>query len=421
MKRGKKMILLICLLGVLLIGYGAIGRIETAAPAGETEGSYPLWAQDAEVAALAWEQDGVTFAFTMGESVWTRDGDAAFPVNQSALDSLADKLENLTAVRELTNVTSRADYGLDAPSFTVTAKDAEGKTVVYSMGDTTPFEDGYYLGVSGSDAVYVIETALSDTFDKTLTQLATMEDIPQVGNATRLTVGDRLDISLDAGKNVWVDTATGEALDQGEAAALVTAAKGLAWSELIATSATEEELASWTLDEQATQVTLYNGEEAELAILLGGEDAEGDRYARLPDSGMVYTFYSSDADDLLAAGIDTLWNKQPVSMTADQLGEAVFSWDGGERTLTGADAEAAWAQGIMDQLSSLTGTQRVELGEMGETLLTVTLTDTEGSVQTLAFHAYDVDSYLLPVTDAHGMLVAAQDVDKLIRMLRQEG
>ena len=45
----------------------------------------------------------------------------------------------------------------------------------------------------------------------------------------------------------------------------------------------------------------------------------------------------------------------------------------------------------------------------------------EGTTREIVFYAYNVDSYLLKITDMHGMLVSAQDVDRLIRMLKQKG
>jgi len=236
-----------------------------------------------------------------------------------------------------------------------------------------------------------------------------------------MTVGDTLDVTYNEEALAWTDTATGEILDTDAVADLVEAVQNLTWSELLATSATDDELSTWMLDDaQAVKLTLYNGDTAERALLLGGTDAEGDRYARLPDSRMVYTFYGSDTDDLLSASVDTLWMKKPFGMTIDQISEIAFAWDGQESVLTNTDRESTTMQSIIDHLGSFEGTQRVELGELGESILTISSKDTENNVQELVFYAYNVDSYLLPTTDTHGMLVPAEDVDKLIRMLKQQ-
>ena len=421
MKRGKKMILLVGAFCALLGSYSLLGQMNETTTVSETKGNYPLWIEEKTVSSLAWTQDGEALSFSMGESVWMKADDAAFPVNQTAVQNLADKIEKLTAISELTDVTKPEDYGLAEPAFTVTVKDETGSETVYAMGDQTPFEDGYYLSVTGSDNIYVIESSLATAFNKTLTQLATMESMPEVTGVTRMTVGNTLDVSYDKELSAWMDTATGEVLDSDAVSDLVQTAQDLTWSELIATSASDDELSAWAIDDaQAVKLTLYNGDTAERTLLLGGTDDEGDRYARLPDSGMVYTFYSSDADDLLEAGIDTLWLKKLRGMTVDQIQSVTFVWDGGEMTLTSDDSESTTMQSIIEHLDSFEGTARVELGEPGDAVLKVSVTANDGKEQELAFYAYNVDSYLLPITDAHGMLVPAEDVDKLIRMLKQK-
>lgn len=348
MKRGKKMVLLIGLLGALLIGYGLLGQINETATVSETKGNYPLWTDSKTVSSLSWTQDGEALSFSLGESVWMKDDDASFPVNQTAVQNLADKIEKLTAISELTDVTKPEDYGLADPAFAVTVKDESGSETVYAMGDQTPFEDGYYLSVTGSDNIYVIESSLATAFNKTLTQLATMESMPEVTSVTRMTVGNTLDVSYDEELSAWVDTATGEGLDSDAVSDLVQAAQNLTWSELIATSASDDDLSAWAVDDaQAVKLTLYNGEAAERVLLLGGTDEEGDHYARLPDSRMVYTFYSSDVDDLLEASIDTLWLKKLRGMTIDQIQSISFVWDGGETTLTSDDSESTTMQSIV--------------------------------------------------------------------------
>ncbi|MDO5378507.1 MAG: DUF4340 domain-containing protein [Clostridia bacterium] len=421
MRRGMKMALMLGALVVLVGGYALVNQMENAQEVGETEGVFPLWAEGSDVTSLSWEKDGAEYAFQKGEDGWTREGDASFPVNQTVLESLAERIANLTATRELTDVSERSDYGLSDASFAVTAKDADGGAVTFAVGAQTPFEDGYYISASNSDALYVVESSLESAFDLTLTELAQMESIPQAETVTRLTVGS-LDIAYDGESGTWSDAATGEKLDASAAEKLASAANDLGWNELIAVSASDEELAEWQLDEeQATALMIYDGEEAVLSLLLGGEDESGNRYARLADSRMVYTLFSSDVSSLLSASIDTLWNKALETITAEELGTAVFTWEDGELTLTADDAESATAQGILEQLGALEGASRVELGELGQSVLTVRMTDADGEETTVACYAYSVDAYLVPITATHGMLVDAGEVDKLIRMLKQVG
>ena len=451
MKRGMKMGAMLAALALLLGGYAVIERTSQTQSVSETAGSFPLWQEGTAVSALSWTREEEYFAFEMGESVWMRSGDASFPVNQTAVQNLADKISGLTAARQLTDVGDAADYGLDEPTFSVTATGEDGSEVTYSMGDATPFEDGYYLSVSGDDAVYVIESSLETAFNKTLTQLAVMEDMPQAENVPRVAVSVGMEIAYDEASGGWRDAATGETLDAELAQAFADDAAGLTWSALIETGATDEQLAEWMLgDAQATTVTLYDGETAVRTVLLGGEDEDGDRYARLPDSRMVYTLYGSDVDAVLEASIDTLWEKTPVALTAEEITSAAFTWADGQRTLTEEDVQGETAQSILSQLTALEGTARAEMEKTDAPALTVILsgvpgaadeeaeeavtaaedaaTDGEASedgaqsvTQTLEIYAYNVDSYWIEIQGGTGMLVDADDVDKLIRMLKQQG
>lgn len=421
MKRGMKMALMLGALVVLLGGYALVNRMENTTEVSETEGAFPLWAEGSDVTSLSWEKDGVAYAFQKGEDGWRREGDDSFPVNQTVLSRLAERIEGLTATRELTDISDLADYGLSDAAFAVTAKGADGGAVTYRLGDATPFEDGYYMSASSSEALYVVESSMESAFDLSLTELAQMESIPQAESVTRLKVG-ALDITYEGESETWSDTATGEKLDAAAAETLASAANSLGWNELVAVSASDEELAEWQLDEgQATVLALCDGDSMGLTMLLGGEDESGNRYARLPDSHMVYTLASSDVSSLLSASIDTLWNRTLETLSAEELGTAVFTWDGGELSLTADDAQSTAAQGILEQLGELEGTARVELGELGQAILTIQMTDAEGAQTALNLYAYSVDAYLVPTTATHGMLVDAGDVDKLIRMLKQVG
>ena len=180
-------------------------------------------------------------------------------------------------------------------------------------------------------------------------------------------------------------------------------------------------------------------------LLLGGEDSGGDRYARLPDSRMVYILEGSDVDDILTASIDTLWQKQPVTLGYDELIRAEFAFSAGsvviepERSASGTtDGDAAGAQeqdgdaqaqtpsgkeqadeALFDRVTALQGTKRVQEQPSGTPVLTVSITGADGKDFALAFYDYDESSYLLPITDSAAMLVPADDVDALIRTLRQ--
>ena len=449
MKRSRKMLLLLAVLAVFAGGYAVVSRISSqeTTTVSEQVGSFALLDTQADgITAVSWTDGEETVAFERRDGAWVKTGDESFPVNQEALDALARRAAALTATRELTDVSERGDYGLDEPVFTLTVTVDGGGSIAIAQGDGTPFEDGYYVSVTGRDAIYTVSDPLEDSFRLTLGETVQMESIPEADTVMRVTVGSAVDAIYDEVSASWHDAQPGEPLDGTQTRSLVSDVKALSWSALVNASAGDEELSEWGLsDEAAIVVTLYDGDGPVRTLLLGGEDSGGDRYARLPDSRMVYILEGSDADDILTASIDTLWQKQPVTLGYDELIRAEFAFSAGsvviepERSASGTtDGDAAGAQeqdgdaqaqtpsgkeqadeALFDRVTALQGTMRVQEQPSGTPVLTVSITGADGKDFALAFYDYDESSYLLPITDSAAMLVPADDVDALIRMLRQ--
>lgn len=447
MKRSMKMAVLLVVLAAFAGGYAAVTYWPSSSTTvTEEEGQFALYAGDADsLAALEWTDGETSWRFERQGGEWQKADEPDFPVNQTVLGTLADKAASLTAMRALSDMSSPADYGLAEPVFTLTLTDADGRETTLALGDTTPFEDGCYVGVSGTETIYTVKEDFSGSFDLTVSELAQMEAIPQVERYARVTVSGAVNAAYDAQTDSWADAATGEPLDAEAVESLATDIKALSWSALVTANATDEELASWQLDDlSATSAALYDEEEnLVLCFMLGGTNEDGGVYARLPDSRMVYTFMAEDVGDILAAGEDTLWQKRPVTLAYDALSQAVFTFDGGSVTVVppqrgeaaeveeaeeGAeDADVAGeaeeaedlGESLWTALTALTGTARIEAQPAGEAMLSVAITDVGGAQRQVDFYAYDVDSYLVTITDSHAMLVAADSVDRLIRMLRQ--
>ncbi len=434
MKRVKKMILLLGVLAVLLGGYAYMDRdIETSAVS-EEEGAFELTAKTAaELTGLEWTANETTFSFARETDGWKKADQAAYPVAQETVEKLAEKLTALKADRRLDNVSNLNLYGLAEPAFTVTARWSDGSETVYQMGDPTPFGDGYYLALSTQPgAVYTVAMSLSSTFNKKMDDFAEMETIPSVAEVTRITVGDTLDASWQAESSTinasqhWY-AADGRALDGVDT--LVDDAQGIAWDGLVEAVASETQLAEWQLEaENAVALTLYDGAEI-VSILLGAADENGDYYARLPQSAMVYTVSADSVSDLLAATPESLLSLTMVKTEYADLQQAVFSF--GERTHTVVppvqteESEASEAaedpnEMLWKQFIALKATEHVDMQPQGEKLLSVAVTADNGASAVFTFTEYNADSYL--VTDgARVMLTAADSVDKLIRTLKSLG
>ena len=449
MKRGKRALILAGVLAVLVLVYAGVQKsVSQPETVTEESGTYALTAHTAEeLTGLQWtngdgeEQETLHFVKTDGR--WRVEGDEAFPVKQDSVEGLAETLTALKADRKLENVEKPEDYGLLEPAFTLTAGWSDGTETVYSMGDETPFGDGYYLSLSGEDGtVYTVADALSGDFSGSLLSFAQSEELPAVENVTRLVVGDTLDVEGTAEKTEgegsslrWIWKATGEKLDGSEVEALIDEAKNLSWTELKAVNADDEALSGYGLtEEQAVAITLYDGETAVWKLLTGAAADEGGRYVRLPDSAMVYT---ADVASLLEADVGSLYDAALTELTAeevstisvkagDQLWEyaadivetAAENSDANGDTDTETAAETPRWEQLFEKLSAMKATGRVAETPGTTPVLEAQIVTRTGGKETFAFFLYDESSYLMPINETTGYLFSADKADQLLRVLR---
>lgn len=449
MKRGKRALILAGVLAVLVLVYAGVQKsVSQPETVTEESGTYALTSHTAEeLTGLQWtsgdgeEQETLHFVKTDGQ--WRVEGNEAFPVKQDSVEGLAETLTALKADRKLENVEKPEDYGLLEPAFTLTAGWSDGTETVYSMGDETPFGDGYYLSLSGEDGtVYTVADALSGDFSGSLLSFAQSEELPAVENVTRLVVGDTLDVEGTAEKTEgeeaslrWIWKATGEKLDGSEVEALIDEAKNLSWTELKAVNADDEALSGYGLtDEQATAITLYDGETIVWKLLAGAEADEGGHYVRLPDSAMVYT---ADVAFLLEADVGSLYDAALTELTAeevstisvkagDQLWEyaadivetAAENSDASDDTETETAAETPRWEQLFEKLSAMKATGRVTETPGTTPVLEAQIVTRTGGKETFVFFLYDESSYLMPINETTGYLFSADKADQLLRVLR---
>ncbi|MGN0778254.1 MAG: DUF4340 domain-containing protein [Aristaeellaceae bacterium] len=433
MKRSRKMLMLLMALVLCVGGYCGVQLLDSdTASVTEESGTFALDSHAADdLTGLSWTSGDESLAFTLSGGTWSVTANPAFPLNQEDVQAMADDLLAMVGTRQLDGVTELAAYGLTEPAFSVTASWSDGTSTTYTMGDETPFGDGYYLSLGHEGIVYTIEDDISDIFDTTLNDLAVLESIPAVTAVTRLTVGTSLDLSKEETSRtinegeLWYDSLTGAALDADAAEKLVTNAQGIAWAALAEPTASDAELTAFGVDEaSATAITLYEGETAVMTLLIGVQDDAGDYYARLPGSTMVYTVDDSDLSSLLTATADDMPSMVIIDLAAANVqsatftaGESAYTWTApaaeGEETESSADTlgESLWAS-----LLALKATSRVDAVDSAS-VLTVDVTAASGQSAQLTFAEYDAQSYTVSVQE-HCFLVDAADVDAIIRSLR---
>ncbi len=82
----------------------------------------------------------------------------------SIIDQLIDCSTKLNAYDYVENVTSMADFGLEAPSSTVAVTYHNGTVRTLCLGNTTPDEEGYYARLAEDDRVYMLDFSTASLF-----------------------------------------------------------------------------------------------------------------------------------------------------------------------------------------------------------------------------------------------------------------
>lgn len=438
MSRTTKTLALLIVLAALMGGYAGIQRInENKAQIEEQSGHFALTDDAAEdVTGLQWTVDEVTMNFVWQDGAWVNAQDADFPVDQEKVQALAASVAGLEGTRKLENVENAGDYGLEDPAFTLKVTWSNANETTYRLGDETPFGDGWYMSLSTQEnVVYAVNDDLSD-FDIALMDLAQFEDMPEVADVQMVSVGEMQLIRQTESQTVDPDQLwygqDGTPLDASQVENLIDQCENLEFQDLVATSASDEMLAQWGLDEdQATDLILENADGDRLAIRLGDSDGNGGIYARLADSNRVYTLDGDAVSEILDESIDDMAVTDLICLTWENLaamtvtdGDTVWQFEHSNDedeevvTLNGEAVDADSVKSVWSLMEGLADQGQAEIS--GDALLEFTLTSLNGKSASYAIYPQNADCYGLTVDDGEGHLVSAETVDKMIRYLQYD-
>lgn len=182
--KGAKLLFVFALLALLIVVYVVLipklqpeQTVETEA---ETEVIADYKTDDLTELSYTYAPNDISLSFRYKSTnfTWYLDGDENFPVDQTTLNAMATAVVSISADRKLgSDEISRADAGLDAPDYTITAKYGNN-TFTYYIGAYNSFTKSYYFAVDGDDSIYMIPSGLQSNFQYELLGLAAYETIP---------------------------------------------------------------------------------------------------------------------------------------------------------------------------------------------------------------------------------------------------
>ena len=294
-RKKKKTIILLVMILLLVVANGAASAWNDKSEKKkekEAEASKIYLTDAGDITAYSYSDGNQNMSFTKADDTWEYDEDNEIPVNQDTVQSTADAIRQMEAVRELENPDQLSDYGLDKPSYTIQFQDNDGVTTEILIGNGAG--ENYYATVGDSGKVYTISSDFQNYLQFDLTNLVQYDTVPSIGSGNLKSVT----ITENGTDTVYEDD------DQvGE---LAGGFGTLSLTDCVNYHASTEDLAEYGLDEgqRITAKAVYtdsSDKEQTFTVYLGKTDDAGEnRYIMVEGSDMVYRISETVAQNMIS-------------------------------------------------------------------------------------------------------------------------
>lgn len=294
-RKKKKTIILLVMILLLVVANGVASAWNDKSEKKkekEAEASKIYLTDAGDITAYSYSDGNQNMSFTKADDTWEYDEDNEIPVNQDTVQSTADAIRQMEAVRELENPDQLSDYGLDKPSYTIQFQDNDGVTTEILIGNGAG--ENYYATVGDSGKVYTISSDFQNYLQFDLTNLVQYDTVPSIGSGNLKSVT----ITENGTDTVYEDD------DQvGE---LAGGFGTLSLTDCVNYHASTEDLAEYGLDEgqRITAKAVYtdsSDKEQTFTVYLGKTDDAGEnRYVMVEGSDMVYCISETVAQNMIS-------------------------------------------------------------------------------------------------------------------------
>ena len=368
MKRSKRLITLVAILAVVCVATFALTKYEKKQEEIKNSDEVILEIPADSVESISWEVSDEGLAFHKGEDGWLYDEDEAFPVSEEKVTDILSHFESFGVSFIIENVEDYGQYGLDNPEGTIKLTTADA-TYELKFGDFSKMDEQRYVDI-GDGNVYLVS---EDPADYMLTDLSNMilhDETPDFEQVVDIRFAGAEDYTItyaEESKDSYSEDDTyftkrdGETvpLDPETVTTYLDTMESLSLVNYATYNATDEELASYGLDEPELSVTVnytyIDEDEKEVAgsyilhigqnqeELKEAEEAEENeeedipavtKYVRIGDSQIVYELDDSSYETLVAASYDDLRHNEVFWADSDTMTQIDITLEGEEHVLT---------------------------------------------------------------------------------------
>ncbi len=366
MNRGKKLALLSVVLVIMIGASFAAVKMNSDSQNENSEESSIFTLDTDKVSALSWTYQGETISFSHSDDGWHNSNASDFPVDKTYIDNMLSALSDVKSDKTIESVEDLSEYGLDEPACTITvAMDGDTKLLI---GNETGIGGERYF-YTGDGNVYLVDTALLDSFSYGLYDLVKKEDIPDMSKLSSFRVDSDTQLIIDYLENsgltysddyVWFlrDGDSYLTLDTELTDDFVRTVTGLSWGECVNYNADDSALTGYGLSAPSAVVTVNYVEgsdtdsensttkenSAEFVLEIGGY-VDDSCYARISGSKMIYLIDREVCDTLLSTEYNELRPDEVLSMDWDTVDKIDIALDGAEYHIERSDGsgnEAAY-------------------------------------------------------------------------------
>ncbi len=123
-----------------------------------------------DITAFSYIYQDQTLSFAKEDGTWYYEGDKSVSIDQDQISAMLSAVTAIEATDSVKDYDSLSDYGLDEPVNVITLTTADGTTTL-NIGDENTMLSDYYLTKEGDDTVYLVESSVKTTFDKSVEDL----------------------------------------------------------------------------------------------------------------------------------------------------------------------------------------------------------------------------------------------------------
>lgn len=173
MKKYKSLIILLTVFVVFLVLYFAMGKINEQQEANDMEETIMVTDFDSLV-SLEYTNGETTMSFVKEDDAWKVTDNEEFNLDSDSVETIANALAQVEAVRVLEGADELSSYGLEEPAYTITMESESGVTMTLYIGDAT--DENYYATTNDKVVVYTIGSSAVSNLEFDLTALEAAEE-----------------------------------------------------------------------------------------------------------------------------------------------------------------------------------------------------------------------------------------------------